>query len=266
MSDYCLDIVRRHDPDRFLLSLFAPRVHRPALWALFAFHYEIAKTREVVSETTIGLIRLQWWREAIEEIYEDKTVRPHEVLDDLKGVIKAYDLPRELFDNLIYAREFDLEDVIPANIEGLLNYCEYTNAPLMKLGLKIMGDEDNDTVVVDISRRYGLIGVIRAVPYRLKSRRMLLPQDILDKYDVSVQKMCDFNEKGNLDKVIEEVFERSKGFRNDKSDVSLSQFLRKVAHMSKIYEAQLKSVGFDVFDQRMSVTPKFMALRLLLGV
>ena len=50
------NLVQRHDPDRYLLSLFAPARHRAALWALYAFNHEIAKTREVVTETTMGLI------------------------------------------------------------------------------------------------------------------------------------------------------------------------------------------------------------------
>ena len=77
---YCGNLVRQQDPDRFLLSLFVPAKVRPALWALYAFNYEIAKTREVVSETATGLIRLTWWREAIDEIYQGRPVRQHQVV------------------------------------------------------------------------------------------------------------------------------------------------------------------------------------------
>ena len=95
---YCGNIVRQQDSDRFLLSLFAPAKHRAALWTLYAFNHEIAKTREIVSDTTIGLIRLQWWRDAIKEIYEGSKPRQHEVVTPLADVIKQYDLPRDLFD------------------------------------------------------------------------------------------------------------------------------------------------------------------------
>ena len=59
-------LVRRHDRDRFLTALFAPAERREDLLALYAFNYEIAKTREVVSEPVLGQIRLQWWRETID--------------------------------------------------------------------------------------------------------------------------------------------------------------------------------------------------------
>ena len=51
---YCGETVRKHDPDRFLLSMFAPPESREALWALYAFNHEIAKTREVVTETQVA--------------------------------------------------------------------------------------------------------------------------------------------------------------------------------------------------------------------
>ena len=50
---YCGEMVRKHDPDRFLLSLFMKPDRREALWALYAFNHEIARTREVVTETKI---------------------------------------------------------------------------------------------------------------------------------------------------------------------------------------------------------------------
>src|SRR5665213_2932433 len=57
-------LVREHDRDRFQTALFAPAGDREALFALYAFNYEIARVRESVREPMLGQIRLQWWREA----------------------------------------------------------------------------------------------------------------------------------------------------------------------------------------------------------
>ncbi|HPF77943.1 MAG TPA: squalene/phytoene synthase family protein [Alphaproteobacteria bacterium] len=264
MKSACLNIVRKHDPDRFLLSLMAAMRCRPALWALFAFNYEIAKTREVVSETTIGLIRLQWWRDAIAEIYEGKPVRRHEVVDELATAIKEYDLPREDFDNLIYAREFDLEGVAPANIEGLNNYCDFTTTPLYRLALKITGescyDSGESARLRSESIRYARIGILRSVPFMRSQRRVMLPQDVLIKNNLSEQKFCDFNQFENLPEVIKEVLESDNGFRNDQSKPK-SRFLRAITAMSDLYTAQIESVRYDVFDPKLQVAPPFMALR-----
>ena len=61
----CGAIVREHDPDRYLATLFAPAAAREALFALYAFDHEIGKVRHVVSEPMAGMIRLQWWRDAL---------------------------------------------------------------------------------------------------------------------------------------------------------------------------------------------------------
>ena len=268
------NLVQRHDPDRYLLSLFAPARHRAALWALYAFNHEIAKTRELVTETTMGLIRLQWWRDAIGEIYEgDKSPRQHEVVLELAKAIEAYDLPREPFDNLIYAREFDVEGVAPANIEGLMKYCEYTSVPLFDLTLKIVGQAvgqngDNDTVLVDISKHYALIGVIRSVPYKLSQRQVLLPQDVLAEFNLNEQKLFNFKNKEDISKVIKTLVVDKMGkdkVRKDRRKQSIPPFMQKVAHMTALYEAQLRALEYDVFDPKMTIAPKFLALRLWAG-
>src|SRR6476659_2869718 len=45
-------LVRRHDHDRFQTVLFAPAARREALFALYAFNYEIARVRDSVSQPT----------------------------------------------------------------------------------------------------------------------------------------------------------------------------------------------------------------------
>ncbi len=261
MSDECQEIVRKNDHDRFLLGLLMPYKYRAALWTLFAFNYEIAKTRDVVSETTIGLIRLQWWRDAIKEIYEGQAPRQHEVVLPLAEIIKTYDLPREDFETLIYAREFDLEGVTPANGEGLVNYCDFTTTPLHRLALKICGEREEEQALKAVSVQYALIGTLRAVPYMMGQRRLMLPQDIIHTHNISEQELLDFNQKEKLPEVIDEVLELKNKFRYGRSTIK-SSFLKGVATMATMYEQQLRTVAYDVFDPRLALPPRFMALRL----
>ena len=92
MDDYCADLVRRLDYDRFLMSLFVPQTERPALLAVCALNAELAQVRSLVSEEMIGHIRLAWWQEALEAGAAPRIVlaATHEAtlsfvsLDDLK--------------------------------------------------------------------------------------------------------------------------------------------------------------------------------------
>ena len=75
----CEETIRKSDYDRYAAAVFARKSVRGHLFALYAFHYEIAKTAETVSEALAGQIRLQWWRDAIGELREGKT-REHPVV------------------------------------------------------------------------------------------------------------------------------------------------------------------------------------------
>tara|TARA_R110002051_G_scaffold2593_5_gene13862 strand:+ start:10773 stop:11465 length:693 start_codon:yes stop_codon:yes gene_type:complete len=71
--------VRKVDEDRWISSRYAPSAQRQALTALYALAYELARVRLAVSEETLGLIRFQWWREALTELEEGKSPREHDV-------------------------------------------------------------------------------------------------------------------------------------------------------------------------------------------
>src|ERR1700716_562271 len=106
-------LVRRHDRDRFQTVLFAPAARREALFALYAFNYEIARVRESVTQPILGQIRLQWWRDNIAAAFEGGPVRQHVVAAPLTGAIRELALTRADFDRLIEARETDLDDQQP---------------------------------------------------------------------------------------------------------------------------------------------------------
>ncbi len=73
-------IVRRHDRDRYQTALFAPSDRREALFALYAFNYEVARVRESVTQPMLGRIRLQWWREVVDAAYAGAPARRHEIV------------------------------------------------------------------------------------------------------------------------------------------------------------------------------------------
>ncbi len=204
-TNYCEKFVREHDPDRYVISLTYPAKIRAVLWPLFAFNHEIAKTREVVSETQLGLIRLQWWRDGIGEVYDGKQVREHPVLLALETVIKEYDLPQECFNKLIYAREFDLEDVPPASIEGLINYADFTHTPLLRLVLKILGTDVDVNNIKKTAVFYSLIGLIRSLPVHLRQQRCYLPADRMEHHGVTQWNLFNGNGHDKVPEIIKET-------------------------------------------------------------
>jgi phytoene synthase len=258
---YSGDLVRRHDPDRFLAGLLAPAGCRDALWALYAFNYEIARTRETVSNTTLGLIRLQWWRDAFAAIYQGLPPPRHQVVDDLAPAVRAYDLPRDLFERLLYAREFDLEDEQPGNMQGLENYADFTGTPLLQLSLKIAGQEEGEHTAA-IAKAYAMTGLLRAVPFHAGQRRCYLPSDLLRREGVEVENLYAGRTDG-LTPVVRAVAVHAEGLLKDRRPKA--KLARVMALQARLWLRHMARLDYDLLDARMNGPPPFYAARLVLA-
>lgn len=218
---------------------------------LYAFNYEIAKTREVVTETRLGLIRLQWWRDAIAAVYDGKPVLKHEVVQPLAEAIRKYGLPRELFDSLLYAREFDLEDKLPATLEGMKNYADFTTTPLIKLALMVEGKQAAEQDIKGAATSYALAGLLRAVVAHSKQRRCYLPEDLLHKAETNQYALFEGKEFDNIKPAVKAVVEAAK---------TSSPLLP--AKLAAMYLRQIEKTDYNLLSSVLQVPPPLMALRL----
>lgn len=234
-------MVRDYDRDRFLLTLVVPPAQRAALWALFAFNHEIAKTREVVTETQLGLIRLQWWRDHIAAVYDDLPRPAHPVLDELAAVIRAHDLPQEDFEALLYAREFDLEGVVPDGMKGLENYADFTTTPLHRLACRILRQEPEEKILRDVATGYAMAGLVRAIPFHEAQGRRYMPEGI----PLS-------GVTGQAEKLLAAGRE-------------CGGFTGVVSALGLYYTARLRKCGFNVRDGRLYSPPILFILKAFLG-
>ena len=88
-------LVRRVDPDRWLSSRFiADPAKRADVVALYAFDHELVRARGVTSNPLMAEIRLAWWREVLDEIFEGRQVRGHPTARALALAVSRRDLPR----------------------------------------------------------------------------------------------------------------------------------------------------------------------------
>lgn len=203
-------LVRRHDLDRFRFALFAPARHREAVFTLFAFNHEVAKTRESVSETMIGAIRLQWWRDSIEGIYAGAP-REHEVIGPLATCVAAYGLPRAPFDALINARERDLEDRPMDDLAEMEGYLRATTLPLVTLAAKILapgGSADLDGLA-EIAAGHALVGKLRAAAFDEAVRRPFLPRAILEAYGGESRRFAELKADEGARKAVKQMAEHA---------------------------------------------------------
>ena len=178
---YCRDIVRRHDKDRYLASLFVPEDKRPHLWALYAFNYEIARMRESISQPMAGEVRLQWWSEALGSLGVDGSA-DHPVLGAVSAAVKAGSLPIPALMGLIEARRFDLYDDPMPTLTELEGYLGETSSMLIQLASMILAGKDAAMAAGAAGYAgvaYGLAGLLRALPLQRARGQCFVPRDLL---------------------------------------------------------------------------------------
>ncbi|CAK0759545.1 NADH dehydrogenase (ubiquinone) 1 alpha subcomplex assembly factor 6 [Azospirillaceae bacterium] len=254
---YCGELVRVHDRDRFLTCLFAPLDCREDIYALYALNHEVAKTREIVSQPIMGQIRLQWWRDAIDALYEnDGSVSSHqELLGALLVAIGRHGLKQDYFHRLLDARERDLQDDFIETIDDLIDYVDATSGNLCLLALQILGvqGEEVENAGRVLGMTWGLMGLLRAVSFHARARRLYLPKEVMvrrggDAEDVFAQKFTPA-----LAAVVQEIAEaiRERLSRVDRMQRDLPKTMRPVlllAVLIRKYLARLERCGYNVFD------------------
>ncbi len=155
---YCRDRVRRFDPDRAAVIAFQSAAARPGLHALHAFNLEVAHLRETASEPALGAMRLQWWRDALDEAASGRA-RRHAVLQPLAAAIRRHDLPASGFRRLLDARELDLDAAPPADLPA---YARETGGTLAALAGQIASGRAGSE---DIGAAWALVGWLRAAAF-----------------------------------------------------------------------------------------------------
>jgi phytoene synthase len=171
--------VQRHDPDRFLCALFAPEAKREALFALIALNHELARAREAASNPMTALIRLQWWREVIENAVAGRPPRQHEVALPLHAAIAAGALEAGDLLAMADAREAETEEGIPST-PAFQAYLRGTAGGLALAAGRLLGAGGAALVALQgAGALYGLAGVLRSLAVLARQGRCLLPEDAL---------------------------------------------------------------------------------------
>ena len=163
----CRALVERADPDRFAAAQLGTEAAQKVLWPLYAMNVEVSRAPWVTQEPMIAEMRLQWWRDALEEIAAGKPVRGHEVTTALQPVGRTGALQ---LDRLVQARRWDIYKEAFEDEADLLTYIDDTSGGLMWAGAAALGatPEVKDDVMA-YGRAVGLVRFLQAAP-ELESR------------------------------------------------------------------------------------------------
>jgi 15-cis-phytoene synthase len=176
--DHCEALVREHDKDRFLASLFAPADRRGPLFALYAFDLEIAHIRDRAHEPMPGEIRLQWWREVLSGERSGEAAA-HPVAAALADTIARFALPTERLADLTEAHAFDLYDDPMPSLEALEGYLRRTGATIFDLAARVCGAAA-EFAAERAGLACGVTALLRAFALHASRRQLFVPLEFLE--------------------------------------------------------------------------------------
>jgi len=179
----CAELVQRGDPDRFLATMAAPVAARRVLFPLYAFNIEVSRAPWRTEEPMIAEMRLQFWRDVVEELAAGKPPRAHEVAAPLAKALPT-DVIGDL-DGLIAARRWDIYKDPFEDRAHFDRYIDQTSGTLLWVAAQALGAADAaEPVVRDAAWAFGLAGFLRAIPALEKAGRVPLiegtPQAVRD--------------------------------------------------------------------------------------
>jgi len=208
---HCAALGKQHDHDRYLTALLAPADRREDLFALIAFNYEVARTAEAAHEAALGHIRLQWWRDVLAGI-DTPDPRTHPVAEAVAGAIVQHGLDRQCIGRLLQGRAQDLAGDPPVDLAALEDYADATSATLAILSLEVLGARTPDTEAVgrDIGIAWALTGLLRAVPFHARQRRLYLPRDLCESEKLDIGDLFEMRTSAALGKVAAAIAARAR--------------------------------------------------------
>ncbi|KAL4887395.1 Squalene/phytoene synthase [Aspergillus karnatakaensis] len=170
---YCLNLLEKYDRPSYTLSTFIPRPSQRTYIALRALNSTLSLIPDTTSSHTIGLMRLQFWRDAISKTLagnppkEPIAILLASAIEDLhhrsEGRAK---LSRNWLNRMINAREQTLTNDPYTNLEALEQYAENTYSTLLYLTLSAipMASVTADHVASHVGKAAGIAAVLRGLP------------------------------------------------------------------------------------------------------
>lgn len=133
----CAALVERADPERFAAAMATPLPARRVLVPIYAFLAEVSRAPYLTAEPLIAEMRLQWWRDVLDEIAEGRPVRRHEVATPLAEALSPA-AARHLRP-AIEARRWDIDRAPFADAAALHDYLADTCGTPMEAAAIALG-------------------------------------------------------------------------------------------------------------------------------
>lgn len=239
--------------------------------AIRAFNVEIARIPTVVSDHKIALMRLKFWEDVLDKLFDKTNTKlpEHPVVSELSLLVKKHKLTKRYFDRLITARKIQNLNFI--STKQMENYAEETVSTLTYLLLEALDCRNvhADHAASHLGKAQGIANILRSIfTQRSRSQYLPIPQEIFMKHGISQERF--FRNKSD-DKGVEEVVFDVATLAHQHLEKSLA-LMGKVPKESKIaflpavavrrYLERLRKSNFHLSEKALGVRDNLLPLAL----
>jgi len=190
----------------------------------------------------------------------------------LTAAIRACALTRAHFERLVDAREQDLDEAPSASLAALQDYAEATSARLVYLALESLGVRDlaAEKAGFHIGIAYALAGLLRAMPFKARAGRLIIPADIAAQTELDAADYRALHSTRALRAAAAEIaaaasrhLASARAYRRSIARRALPALLPAIVADRSL--ARLRQTGYDPFDPALTTPDTLQSWRLAIA-
>ncbi len=181
-EQYTRWLATHHYENFHVVSFLLPKRLHQDFYNVYSFCRWADDLGDEMGDTAESLRLLGWWRGELEAMYRGQVQHP--VFVALEGTARKYQLPQQLFADLISAFEHDQRVTRYANWDEVFEYCRCSANPVGRLVLRLCGysDEERDRMSDATCTALQLANFWQDVTVDLEKDRVYLPQDLFARH------------------------------------------------------------------------------------
>jgi squalene synthase HpnC len=189
-EEYTRWLATHHYENFHVVSFLLPKRLHQDFYNVYAFCRWADDLGDEIGDPAESLRLLAWWRTELDAMYQGRVQHP--VFVALQGTVQKFDLPQQLFADLISAFEQDQRVSRYEDWEHLFAYCRCSANPVGRLVLRLCGyaDAELDRLSDATCTALQLANFWQDVTVDFEKDRVYLPLHLLAKHGYSVEELA----------------------------------------------------------------------------
>jgi squalene synthase HpnC len=190
-EEYTRWLATHHYENFHVVSFLLPNHLHQDFYNVYAFCRWADDLGDEIGDRAESLRLLAWWRSELEAMYQGQVHHP--VFVALEGTAQKYNLPIQLFSDLITAFEQDQRITRYRNWDELFAYCRCSANPVGRLVLRLCGYQDDaglDRLSDATCTALQLANFWQDVTVDFEKDRVYLPLDLFQKHGYTVEDLA----------------------------------------------------------------------------